>query len=240
MRRGDTLWSIAARHLGPDASDAEIARAWPAWFEANRDVVGDDPDLLRPGQVLRAPQGVVVVSAGLLHVAPAEPAAAAADLARGGDPPLPAGHRRTRGPHRLHPGHPGRRLRRGLRRAVLRAAAHPARRPSRPDRVGGAHHPGPARGDDRSAAGAPGAALDQPRGLRRRGPAQRPRRPPGRRGHAPRTRPRLRVIRVRVCEPADGVAEAAVVVSDGPRVRAVAVRLVGQDGKWRVSALQVG
>ena len=59
-------------------------------------------------------------------------------------------------------------------------------------------------------------------------------------GNAPRTRPRLRVLRVRICEPADGVAEAAVVVSDGPRVRAVAVRLVGQDGKWRVSALQVG
>ncbi len=59
VRRGDSLWSIAARHLGPDASDAEIARAWPAWFEANRDVVGDDPDLLRPGQVLRAPEGVV-------------------------------------------------------------------------------------------------------------------------------------------------------------------------------------
>ena len=59
-------------------------------------------------------------------------------------------------------------------------------------------------------------------------------------GRAPRTRPRLHVVRVRVCEPADGVAEAAVVVRDGPRVRAVAVRLVGQDGKWRVSALQVG
>lgn len=59
-------------------------------------------------------------------------------------------------------------------------------------------------------------------------------------GRAPRTRPRLHVIRVRVCEPADGVAEATVVVGDGPRVRAVAVRLVGQDGKWRVTALQVG
>ena len=59
-------------------------------------------------------------------------------------------------------------------------------------------------------------------------------------GNAPRTRPRLRVLRVRVCEPADGVAEATVVLCDGPRVRAVAVRLVGQDGKWRVSALQVG
>jgi nucleoid-associated protein YgaU len=58
VRRGDSLWSIAARHLGHDASDAEIAQAWPAWFEANREVIGNDPDLLRPGQVLRAPDGV--------------------------------------------------------------------------------------------------------------------------------------------------------------------------------------
>lgn len=59
VRRGDSLWSIAARHLGPDASDAEVARAWPAWFAANRDVVGDDPDVLRPGQLLRVPEGVL-------------------------------------------------------------------------------------------------------------------------------------------------------------------------------------
>jgi len=58
VRRGDSLWTIAARHLGPDVSDGEIARAWPAWFEANRTVIGDDPDLLRPGQVLRAPEVV--------------------------------------------------------------------------------------------------------------------------------------------------------------------------------------
>ena len=25
------------------------------WYAANRDVIGDDPSLLRPGQVLRAP-----------------------------------------------------------------------------------------------------------------------------------------------------------------------------------------
>ncbi len=55
VRRGDTLWSIAARHLGQHASEAEIARAWPAWFDTNREVIGDDPDLLRPGQVLRPP-----------------------------------------------------------------------------------------------------------------------------------------------------------------------------------------
>jgi hypothetical protein len=59
-------------------------------------------------------------------------------------------------------------------------------------------------------------------------------------GRGARTRHPLVVQRVRVCEPADGVAEAAVVVRHGPRVRAVAVRLVGQDGTWRVSALQVG
>jgi len=58
VQRGDSLWSIAARHLGPCASDAEIARAWPAWFAENRDVVGDDPGLILPGQVLRPPQVV--------------------------------------------------------------------------------------------------------------------------------------------------------------------------------------
>lgn len=55
VHRGDSLWSIAARHLGPDASAAETARAWPLWFEANRDLIGDDPDLILPGQVLRVP-----------------------------------------------------------------------------------------------------------------------------------------------------------------------------------------
>ncbi len=56
VHRGDSLWAIAARHLGGGASDAEIARAWPAWFDANRRVIGDDPDVLRPGQVLRPPE----------------------------------------------------------------------------------------------------------------------------------------------------------------------------------------
>ena len=53
-------------------------------------------------------------------------------------------------------------------------------------------------------------------------------------------RPRLLVRRVDVCEPADGVAEVAVVLQDGPRIRAMALRLVGQDGRWRVAALRVG
>lgn len=55
VRRGDTLWHIAARHLGPGATEAEIAREWPRWHEANRDVIGADADLLLPGQQLRPP-----------------------------------------------------------------------------------------------------------------------------------------------------------------------------------------
>jgi nucleoid-associated protein YgaU len=55
VRRGDTLWSIAARSLGPAATADEIAREWPRWHEANRDAIGDDPDLIQPGQVLHPP-----------------------------------------------------------------------------------------------------------------------------------------------------------------------------------------
>jgi nucleoid-associated protein YgaU len=55
VRRGDTLWDIAARHLGPAATDLEIAQAWPRWFAANRAVLGPDPDRLHPGQRLTPP-----------------------------------------------------------------------------------------------------------------------------------------------------------------------------------------
>ncbi|GII99346.1 hypothetical protein Slu03_17240 [Sediminihabitans luteus] len=53
--RGDTLWAIAARALPAGASDQAVAAASTRWFEANRDVIGTDPDLILPGQVLRAP-----------------------------------------------------------------------------------------------------------------------------------------------------------------------------------------
>jgi len=55
VRRGDSLWALAARHLGPGATDAEIAAEWPRWYTANRATIGPDPDLLLPGQVLRPP-----------------------------------------------------------------------------------------------------------------------------------------------------------------------------------------
>ncbi len=50
----------------------------------------------------------------------------------------------------------------------------------------------------------------------------------------------VRVRRVVICEPADGVAEASVVVVDGTRVRALALRLVGVNGRWRLADLATG
>lgn len=53
---GDTLWSITDDLLGPAPDDpSEIASAWPRLHEANRDVIGTDPDHLEPGQVLSVP-----------------------------------------------------------------------------------------------------------------------------------------------------------------------------------------
>jgi hypothetical protein len=55
VRAGDTLWSLAASRLGPLASDVDIAREWPRLYRANREVIGESPHLLHPGQVLRLP-----------------------------------------------------------------------------------------------------------------------------------------------------------------------------------------
>lgn len=52
---GDTLWEIAAAHLGDSPPDAEIAQAVTRWYAANRAAVGADPDLILPGLTLRAP-----------------------------------------------------------------------------------------------------------------------------------------------------------------------------------------
>lgn len=57
VHRGDCLWDIVARALGPTVSEREIAAALPRWYAANRETIGSDPDLLLPGQVLHAPEG---------------------------------------------------------------------------------------------------------------------------------------------------------------------------------------
>ncbi len=56
VRRGDALWDIAARHLGSDATAADIARAWPRWYATNRAVIGADPSVIRPGEILHQPR----------------------------------------------------------------------------------------------------------------------------------------------------------------------------------------
>ncbi|EWT00830.1 3-hydroxyacyl-CoA dehydrogenase [Intrasporangium oryzae NRRL B-24470] len=48
------------------------------------------------------------------------------------------------------------------------------------------------------------------------------------------------VRRVRLCEPADGIVEACAVVVSHGRVRALALRLEGLDGRWLVTALTIG
>lgn len=57
--RGECLWDIAAgqlaRRTGVTPSDSEVSTAVHAWWHANAGVIGPDPDLLLPGQVLRPP-----------------------------------------------------------------------------------------------------------------------------------------------------------------------------------------
>jgi hypothetical protein len=48
--KGDTLWAIAGRFYGNPLD-------WPALYELNRNVVGNNPNLIYPGQVLRIAQG---------------------------------------------------------------------------------------------------------------------------------------------------------------------------------------
>jgi nucleoid-associated protein YgaU len=55
VRPGDSLWSIAAEVL--DTSDpAHIAQYWPRLHRANRGVIGPDPNLIFPGQILELPE----------------------------------------------------------------------------------------------------------------------------------------------------------------------------------------
>ena len=59
VQPGDCLWRIARgilEHRGMSTAGTEVARAWRAIYDVNRTVVGDDPDLIHPGQVLEIPE----------------------------------------------------------------------------------------------------------------------------------------------------------------------------------------
>jgi len=73
-------------------------------------------------------------------------------------------------------------------------------------------------------------------GLRRRSAQMAGRTAPG----DPATGRRAVVRSVRICQPADRVVEAAAVVVARGRVQAVAFRLEGADGRWRMTALELG
>ena len=58
VQAGDHLWSIAAETVddrGGDNAESTIAEYWLRLIERNRDVVGDNPDLIHPGQVIILP-----------------------------------------------------------------------------------------------------------------------------------------------------------------------------------------
>ena len=52
---GDCLWTIAARFLGPSATNRAIDRGWRQIYDANRASVGDNPSLIHPGLALTIP-----------------------------------------------------------------------------------------------------------------------------------------------------------------------------------------
>lgn len=54
VRGGESLWSLTGQLLGPNASEAEIARSWPLLWEANADQI-HDPDRVAAGTVLHVP-----------------------------------------------------------------------------------------------------------------------------------------------------------------------------------------
>jgi nucleoid-associated protein YgaU len=49
VERGDSLWKIAKKYLGN-------GNHWKTIYEANRGVIGSNPDLIKPGQVLTIPE----------------------------------------------------------------------------------------------------------------------------------------------------------------------------------------
>ena len=58
VAKGECLWRIARGHLvahGMSATGAEVSRLWRAIYAENRAVIGADPDLILPGQILTIP-----------------------------------------------------------------------------------------------------------------------------------------------------------------------------------------
>jgi hypothetical protein len=62
VQPGDSLWSLAASELGSDATTDRVAARWPQWYDANRDLIGSDPNVIHPDQILQVPQDSAVAT----------------------------------------------------------------------------------------------------------------------------------------------------------------------------------
>lgn len=60
VRPGDSLWRIVRDRLPHDAPDAAVAAAVAALYAHNRNTIGPDPDLVRPGQHLDFPDATTL------------------------------------------------------------------------------------------------------------------------------------------------------------------------------------
>jgi hypothetical protein len=60
VQAGDSLWRIAERTLvarnDGTVTSADIAQFWPVVYRTNRALIGDDPNLILPGQTLQIPE----------------------------------------------------------------------------------------------------------------------------------------------------------------------------------------
>ena len=59
VEAGDHLWAIAAETVADrtgHTDDESVGAYWQRLVEANRHVVGDDPDLIHPGQIIELPE----------------------------------------------------------------------------------------------------------------------------------------------------------------------------------------
>ncbi len=57
---GDSLWRIARTILearGTPSSGSDVSRFWRSIYEANRQLIGSDPNLIHPDQVFVIPGG---------------------------------------------------------------------------------------------------------------------------------------------------------------------------------------
>jgi hypothetical protein len=70
---GDSLWSISEEHIGPGATPEQVAYEVERIFELNRDQIGENPNLIFPGQEFF----LVSAAPGGAAAAPEQPVAVA-------------------------------------------------------------------------------------------------------------------------------------------------------------------